>query len=256
MGPYSMNRQNTSQAGFSLIELMLALVAGLIVSSAVLAFTMSSFKSNGEYVTSTHLTQELRNTLNLITRELRRAGYDEDALGYLAKGSGSPFTHLALGLPSSGTFQCVIYAYDRAGGTPGTVELANREVRGIRWASRTVANRTVGVIEYAESAAGVQPACDGAAPSYSSNPAVCDAGSGWCPLTDGTSIDISAFTLTDNRAVTGTSPNQVQVRDIEINLTGRPAGTTEYTRSVKNSVRVRSECFDTTIANCSNSPQP
>ena len=32
--------------GFSLIELMVALVAGLIVSYAVIAFCMSSMKSN------------------------------------------------------------------------------------------------------------------------------------------------------------------------------------------------------------------
>ncbi len=44
---------------------MVAMVAGMIVSAAVLMFFFSSMKSNGEYVQSTRLTQELRNTLDL-----------------------------------------------------------------------------------------------------------------------------------------------------------------------------------------------
>ena len=58
------------QAGFSLVEMMVALVAGMIVVAAVIAFMMSSFSSNAEYVRSTRLTQELRNTLDLATRDM------------------------------------------------------------------------------------------------------------------------------------------------------------------------------------------
>jgi prepilin-type N-terminal cleavage/methylation domain-containing protein len=86
---FPMNNKNAS-AGFSLIELMVALVAGLIVSSAVVAFMMSSFKSNAEYVQSTRLTQELRNSLDLVTRDVRRAGYNEKAMASLGTGTASP----------------------------------------------------------------------------------------------------------------------------------------------------------------------
>lgn len=250
-----------SQSGFSLAELMIALAAGLILSGAVLAFTLSSFKSNSDYVRSTRLTQELRNSLDLVSRELRRAGYDEDALNYLAKGEGSPFTHLSLGdelTPSTSpkTYRCVIYAYDRDGGVAGTMELANREVRGIRWASRTVNGQSIGVLEYAESAAGVTPACNGTAPDYSANPTVCEATSGWCPLSDPTTLDITRFGLVDRRSLVGAAPTQIQLRDIDISIIGRPAGSTEYTRGMRNSVRVRSECWDPSMANCSTSPHP
>jgi prepilin-type N-terminal cleavage/methylation domain-containing protein len=243
--------------GFSLVELMVALVVGLVVSGAVLAFTMSTLKSNSDYVRSTRLTQELRNNMELVTRELRRAGYDQNALAYLAKGSGSPFAHISMATAgnATGTFQCVIYAYDREGGVSGTIELANREVRGLRRASRTVAGRTVGVLEYAESSNGVQPACNGAAPDYSTNPATCS-NAGWCPLSDGTSIDITIFDLKDNRSLVGAAPSQVRLRDIDVWMVGRLAGSTEYTRGMQSSVRVRSECYDTTMNNCSNTPAP
>ena len=45
-----------SNRGFSLIELMIALVAGLLVSGAAVLFLMSSMRSNGEYVQSVRLT--------------------------------------------------------------------------------------------------------------------------------------------------------------------------------------------------------
>jgi len=252
---------NKKMRGFSMVELMVGLVVGLIVSGSILAFTMSSFKSNSDYVQSTRLSQELRNTMDLVTRKLRRAGYDENALSYLAKGSGSPFTHLSLATAgaSAGTYKCVIYAYDRDGGTAGVIDLGNREVRGIRVATRTVNNRNVGVIEYAESSGGgtpVQPACDGASPNYGVYPATCNTASGWCPLTDGTTIDITKFELTDNRSTVGTAPTQVQLRDIGISMVGRIAGNTEFTRGMQSSVRVRSECYDTSMANCSNAPAP
>jgi len=254
----AMKKSLKRMRGFSLVELMVGLVLGLIVSGAVLAFTMSTFKSNSDYVRSTRLSQDLRNTMDLITRELRRAGYDENALQYLAKGSGSPFSHLQLATAGAGanTYTCVIYAYDRDGGTAGAIDLGNREVRGIRLMTRTVANRSVGVIEYAESAAGVQPACGGASPDYSTYPATCSAASGWCALTDGRTVDITKFEMTDKRSLVGTAPAQVQLRDIDISLVGRLAGSTEFTRGMQSSVRVRSECFDTTMSNCSNAPAP
>ena len=77
--------------GFSLVEMMVALAAGLIVSGAVIAFLLSSMKSNGEYVQSTRLTQELRNTLDLVTRDLSRAGYNDNALLFVSLPNISKF---------------------------------------------------------------------------------------------------------------------------------------------------------------------
>lgn len=54
--------------GFSLVELMISLAIGLIVVSAVLAFTLSSLTANSEYVQSTRLSQELRNSMDFISR--------------------------------------------------------------------------------------------------------------------------------------------------------------------------------------------
>jgi prepilin-type N-terminal cleavage/methylation domain-containing protein len=261
--------------GFSLIELMVALVAGLIVSYAVIAFVMSSMKSNAEYVQSTRLTESLRNSLDLVVRDVRRAGYDDGAIKRLAGGAVSvavglsPFTPMLLDntSPSPSNGSCVIYAYDRPGGTAGSLDVANGEVRGIRrvQVTPTGASTTVGVLEYATSTGTTKPACNGATAVYTSYPPSCNATSLWCPLTDSSSINIRAFTVTENSStVVGSDPNAVRIRNFTVAMTARLVGdnsvsylngvSTSYKRGVQAEVRVRSDCVNTTITNCNVSP--
>ena len=67
-------------AGFSLIELMIALTAGIIIIGAVSMFTVATMRSYSENILSTLLTQELRTSMNLVVRELRRAGHDSTSV--------------------------------------------------------------------------------------------------------------------------------------------------------------------------------
>jgi prepilin-type N-terminal cleavage/methylation domain-containing protein len=248
---------NANSRGFSLVELMMALVAGLIVSYAVLAFTMSSMKNNGEYVQSTQLTQELRNTLDLATRELKRAGYDQEALAHMAAGTASPFSPMLISSPNTDS-GCVIYGYDKTGATRGAVDVANGEVRGLR---RVVVNG-VGVVEFAASSSG-RPVCNAdSSAGYASYPAGCTAG--WCPLSDPKRINVTAFRVEPNIQTTGTVTSQVRVRELAIQLRGRRVGDngtnylnntdTSYERVVRSSVKVRSECSRPVISDCDVSP--
>ena len=247
------------QAGFSLVEMMVALVAGMIVVAAVIAFMMSSFSSNADYVRSTRLTQELRNTLDLAVRDLQRAGYDDDALLYLGNRSQSPFSPILV----SGN--CILYAYDRtypnggttATGDPGGLDLSNGEVRGLRLSEVTNVNgQSVGVIEYAVSSGTTRPTCGGSTATYSAMPAACNGTSLWCPLSDASTIDIDAFTITNTTNTATGSGNSMGQRRIDLTLTGRIAGATDFDRTVRSSVKVRSDCIRITanFSACSASP--
>lgn len=259
--------------GFSLIELMVALAAGLIVATAIVAFMLSSFKSNAEYVQSTRLTQELRNTLDLAVRDLQRAGYDDNALIYLGNQNSSPFSPICIATSAAptvclglggGAGNCVIYAYDRtyplgttvASGTAGALDVSNGEVRGLRLATATINGNTVGVIEYAVSEGTTKPACDGDAVDYSTSPPDCNATSLWCPLSDTTKLDITGFTIADNGTSMADTSNTMGMRRLDLNLVGRIAGNTEFTRDVRSSVKVRSDCIRTTgsFSACGDSP--
>lgn len=243
-------------SGFSLIELMVALAAGLVVSGAAVAFLMSSFKSNGEYVQSTRLTQELRNSLDLVSRDLRRAGYDDDALKYLSTGAISPLAKMHLEDPATDD-SCIIYAYDRDGGEAGQIDLDQGEVRAVRRRDRTFNGRTVGVIEYAESddtGGGLRPTCAGASPVYTSYPPACNGASLWCALSDPATLSITSFSITNDGTTLGSGTEQMQIRSLDVSIQGQLAGSTEFTRGVSTRVRVRADCLDPTITNCNNSP--
>jgi type II secretory pathway pseudopilin PulG len=252
-----MRSQFRRASGFSLVELMVALVAGLIVTGAVMAFTMSTMKGNSEYVRSTRLTQELRNSLDLVTREIRRAGYDESALGHLSTGTSSSFTPILLATAISpattpASYQCIVYSYDRGGTIGGAPEIANGEIRALRRVTATVSGRTVGIIEYGVSSGSSKPQCNDASATYTTYPPTCNGT--WCPLSDPAVLNITQLSFVDNRSLVGVAPNQVWLRDIGVNIQGQLAGSTEFTRGVKSNVRVRSDCFGSNMGNCSISP--
>lgn len=253
-------------AGFSLVELMVALVAGLVVVGAMLAFTISSVRANSDYVQSARLTQELRTISQHIADELRRAGYDEDAMSYVATTSATAFSEFSPVLVDTSTAgaHCIVYAYDRSPGTAGQIDLANAEVRAIRRTTATIGGETVGVIEAGESSAGNSPACDGASPDYAKYPVPC-AASGWCALSDPRAIDIEAFTVDVDgdgdsshgaQEITATGYTPMQIREIKFTLTGHLRSDTDTSRTVSSNVKVRANCLRALVADCSEAPTP
>jgi prepilin-type N-terminal cleavage/methylation domain-containing protein len=247
------------QKGFSLVELMVSLVAGLIVSGAVLAFTVSSLQSNTEYVTSTRLNQNLREVIDYTSRELRRAGYDQVHLDQLAQNPDSvtvsPFTPIFINDESD----CVIYAIDfdpdNDGAGAGVVNLANGEIRAIRRIEAAIGDVDVGVIEVAQSDVGGAPDCDDDAADYTTYPASCDGL--WCPLSDPRTIDITDFsvtrTATDVVAPTSTSL-AMQIRELAVVVTATLRNDADVERSVNTRIKVRADCVRNTLANCSVAP--
>jgi type II secretory pathway pseudopilin PulG len=255
------------QTGFSLVELMVSLVAGLIVVGSVLAFTVSSVRANSEFTKSTKLTQELRNVNDHLVDELRRAGYDEGAMDYVASNSStvvSPFAPIYL--DETVDANCVKYAYDREPGNPGIIDLGSGEIRAMRRAIATIGGRNIGVIEVAESSATVNPSCDGAQPDYSAYPPACNTSSGWCPLSDPRVLDVQTFTV-DDTAVAGVSHGiqeipastgfmPLRIREYRLNLTGTLVSDGTISRSVQSNVKVRSDCLRANANDCALAPTP
>jgi type II secretory pathway component PulJ len=95
--------------GFSLVELMVALVVGLIVVGAVLALVIAITTSNRQTLQSTRLNQEMRATLAVIANDLRRARSVTDPFSTAVLVTGNPYKAVSTSVGS-----CVIYAYDGA----------------------------------------------------------------------------------------------------------------------------------------------
>lgn len=261
-------------AGFSLVELMVGLVAGMIVVGAVLAFTVSSLRANADYVGSARLMQELRNVSQYVNSELRRAGYDEDSMAYLASGSTQTSEFAPILVDTTTGANCIIYAYDRLLGTAGQIDLGNQEIRGVRRSSATMDGVSVGVIEMSESATGLQPTCAGAGPDYSKYPVMCNTATGWCPLSDPRTVDIETFVVdidgvdvdgdgfADNShgrqtlSSAGSGYMPMQIREARVTLAGSLRNDDDVSRSIVSNVKVRANCLRALISECDVAPTP
>lgn len=120
----------TTQRGVSLIELMIAMVAGLIVSGAAVALIVAMMKSNAETIKATRLTQELRATAEIIGRDLRRARSVSDPIANI--NVAAPVNACNTIAPAAGAnASCVKFAYDcnAAGGTFRAIGLSSNKIR-------------------------------------------------------------------------------------------------------------------------------
>lgn len=100
--------------GFSLVELMVALVVGLIIIGAVLALVVSIMRSNRQTLEVTRLTQELRATMSVVSADLRRARGIEDPLS--AKDASGLLVNPYAAIDVNLTGDCIRFAYDGGSG--------------------------------------------------------------------------------------------------------------------------------------------
>ena len=93
----------TRQRGFTLIELMVALVIGLLLMLGLTTFLINNIRSNSDTLKAIRLNQEMRATMMLMSRELRRSGYWSSTAS-----ATNPFQTM-----TTSTSGCVLYSYDR-----------------------------------------------------------------------------------------------------------------------------------------------
>ena len=67
--------RRTNARGMSLVELLIGIVLALLIAAAAAMLLASSQHENRRLLLEARVTQELRSTVDLITREARRAGY-------------------------------------------------------------------------------------------------------------------------------------------------------------------------------------
>jgi type II secretory pathway component PulJ len=68
-----LNQRIDRQAGFGLVELMIGLLVGMIIVGAALSLLTTTMASSNDSIKMTRLDQELRQTMTMLTRDLRRA---------------------------------------------------------------------------------------------------------------------------------------------------------------------------------------
>ena len=166
------------QSGLTLIELMVGIVIGLIVVAGGISFYVATIKGSTSTHRITHLTQESGAIMQLITNDIRRAGYGIPPPHVIANFSVFDGNVLKtnIAVPLSGNTDCVLYVYDA--NDDGDISDADDEHHGFK----RIETNGVGRIDMKTNGTSMTD---------------CSAGT-WVTLSDDNLIDVTAFTVTNS----------------------------------------------------------
>jgi type IV pilus assembly protein PilW len=222
------------QTGFTLIEIMIALVLGLIVLSATIGIYVTTVKGSTDTINSVRLNYDLESVMSLMVNDIRRAGYWGGAIDG-ADSSTNPFATGTANIQTP-TTGCILYSYDANGdSTPN-----NGEYYGFKITNGAILIRSSDTAEATTDCTG----------------------SGWSTLTV-TEVNVTALTFTTNYRCLNVTTNlsynttcaavaaadlasgakAVESRQIDIALSGRLVNDATVTKTLNGSVKSRNDRF-------------
>ncbi|MEM4724522.1 MAG: prepilin-type N-terminal cleavage/methylation domain-containing protein [Candidatus Hadarchaeum sp.] len=210
----------SSNKGFTLTELLVAMVVGLFIVGGTLAIYATTVSANAGFIRTARLNQELRAAVDLISRDIRRAGYRHDAqndclgVGYVAYNTNCTAFN-AITITASGSQ--IEFAYDETSGNAGVID--NGESHGYRLSGGVIQSKVHDGSNYV-----------------------------WQDVTDGSNIVVTSLLFTPNTQtidLDGAGPGtaSINIRTIAISISGRLAADSSVTRQLTEIVRLRNDAF-------------
>lgn len=98
-------------SGFTLIEIMIALVLGLIVVGGGITIYGLVVRGSADTVRSLRLNYDLESVMSLMVNDIRRAGYWFGAISG-ADSTSNPFTQATTDIQILNGGNCILYSYD------------------------------------------------------------------------------------------------------------------------------------------------
>jgi prepilin peptidase dependent protein B len=222
--------------GLSLVEVMVALALGLLLVAAVATLLVSHFTEHRRLLAEVRLMQDLRAAADLVTRDLRRAGYRGLAEMTVASGGAGAAANPYAGIWPEGSpgpvAAAVGYSYSRDDSEDGVA--SSNEFFGFRLNTRTH------VLEARLGGTAIAP----------------DNGDSWQPLTDPRAIRITRFAVTHEvhsidllalctqPACPGgstTCPPRQQVSVVDVEIGAADPHDSTVARQLRTTVRVRND---------------
>ncbi|RQP24959.1 PulJ/GspJ family protein [Piscinibacter terrae] len=102
----------TRQRGFTLVEVMVGLVVGLLVVVAAAALLATHLREHRSMLVEARLMQDLRTSTDIIVRDVRRSGYWGNARTALRPGMAASNPYVALS-PASASAEAVSFQLSR-----------------------------------------------------------------------------------------------------------------------------------------------
>jgi prepilin peptidase dependent protein B len=222
------------QAGFTLMETMISIALSLVVTSAMVVLMANSLGTASRIIQMTQLTDQLRNTMSMLTRDIRRANYSANAAYCYANsecgepgGSAEQFADIDV---TDGS--CVLFGLDRDWDGNAAADDAG--------GFRLVTDGGVGRIEM----------------WVGDNGPDCAAGNDqdWVAITDPDFVDITEFLVNDaasfDGCVVGEAGSTITqfTRQIQVQLTGALVRNDNdpfpITRRIEDVIKVRNDMIE------------
>lgn len=236
------------QTGFTLIEIMIALVLGLIVLSATIGIYVSTVKGSTDTINSARLNHDLESVMALMTNDIRRAGYwggaiagaDSRTNSFTANTTNIQLRNLAAPTTAvtTGTGNCILYTYDADG--DGVVD--TDEYYGFRRNGNTINMRLTGTTtapvdctngRWEENIAGDQITIT--ALTFSLDGSKC------LNVTTATSFNATCAVAAATAGNLNAGNNIAETRQVTITLAGQLAGDSTVTKTLSNFIKVRND---------------
>lgn len=211
--------------GFTFTELMVALAINSILFAAITTIFLSNLNHYHDMINKTRLDQEMQIAMNLMSRDIRRAGYWGNAYTDLnSTMNNNPFVASGTDLTTGLAGACILLTYDRNsdGSVAGVSSTINDEHYGYRLNGTTLQGRPPGAAYDCSAAA-----------------------SSWDNMTDPGVVEITAlsFTINTSTVTVGPGTKGLAIRSVTINMTGRLANDTSVTETLTNTIKVRNDKF-------------
>jgi prepilin peptidase dependent protein B len=195
------------QSGLTLIEMLIAMLIGLIVLAATIGIFITSLKSNSDTLKMIRLNQEMQAVMTLMTRDVRRSGY----WGINTSGTVNPYASTASTSDGSGNLvdDCIVLAYDN-----NSDGAAGNDYIGYKW--------DIDRIEMIISNS--LPDCSG----------------DWPDLTDPSVVSVAEPAIDLQSYTTG----NIDVNVLNIALTGTLTDDSSVSRTIKETIRLRNDVIN------------
>lgn len=212
-------------SGFTLAELLVALALNVIVLAALISIFVTNLKHYRQILNTNRLHQQLQSAMDIMTSDIRRAGYWANASNDLnLDQNNNPFMTGSTDITVGASNTCILFTYDHNnnGSLPSISSSYDDERYGYRLSGQTLQTRPWGATFSCAAAA-----------------------SSWENITDPNVVLITnlTFTLTTQTISTGPGTAGITLRSVDISLTGQLANDSTVTKTITQHVRIRNDKF-------------
>ncbi len=221
------------QRGFSLIELMIAMVIGLFVLSGILTLMSNNMAFNKTAIDSLKLSQETKAAMNIMAEDLRRAGYWSNSNCMIPtsptpancpstppSSMSNPYAHPNWPMTVTAG-NCIIFSYDRDGVTTNNVPSSSEKF------GYALVNNAI-VLGY---------------PTTKDDCLDNSITSGWQTITDPKSVKITNLTLslTPTAIAIPNSNDVLCIREVQISISAELLKDASVKTTLVETIRVRND---------------